>query len=200
MWKIIFLCLLFVTPASFAAEDQDKAIHDELRAITAGVVKAVNARKYDQIAQYFHEKMRVTMINQNFLVSHEAIEPYFEEWFGKGGFLKSLEMELKPDAETVLYNNKQFGIVHGDGIEHYKLSDGRTLDMKTRWTATVVKDTDGKWKILALHIGTNFYNNPMFHALEDAVVKTGLGGAAGGLLVGGLVVWFIMRRRKSAAV
>lgn len=68
--------------------------------------------------------------------------------------------------------------------------------MKTRWTATVMKDADGKWRILALHIGANFNDNPIFHAVEKSTKYFAAGGLAVGLLLGALGMAF-WRRKKS---
>lgn len=200
MRKILILFSLFFAQIVFADEAPNKAIHDELRSVTAGLVQAINNQQFDQLAPYFHEKMRVTTINQEFLDSRAGIEPYFKHWFGPGQFLKSLEMQLNPDVETELYDNNQFGIARGKGIERYGLSDGRKFDIQTRWTATVIKDTDGKWRILSLHLGTNFLDNPVLYAIERSILWIGVGCAAGGLLLGGLVTWLVLRRRKPATV
>ena len=199
MWKTLALCIFFLTQLAFADETPDKAIHGELRAITEGLTQAINNQKFDQLAPYFHEKMRVTTVNQEFLDSHAAIEPYFKRWFGPGGLLKTLEMKLSADAETELYDDNRFGIVRGKGIERYGLSDGRKFDMQTRWTATVIKDSDGKWRILALHIGTDFTDNPLLSAIERSVLWSGLGGAVGGLLLGVGLMWLVLRRKKAVA-
>ena len=77
-------------------------------------------------------------------------------------------------------------MVRGAGREEYALLDGRNLDMHTRWTATVVKDKAGKWRILALHIGANFYDNPILAEVQASRKYYALGGLVVGLL---LVLW-----------
>ena len=77
-------------------------------------------------------------------------------------------MKLEADALTEFYADKTIGVVRGSGEEDYVLSDTRFFPMKTRWTATVIKDTDGKWRILTLHIGTNFLDNPHTPAAIDS--------------------------------
>ena len=61
----------------------------------------------------------------------------------------------------------------------YVLSDRRSFDMVTRWTATVIKDADGKWLILTLHIDTNFLDNPILRVAESAPTTFAVGGARG---------------------
>jgi hypothetical protein len=50
-------------------------------------------------------------------------------------------------------------------MERYELADGRGFDIAGRWTATMIKD-NGQWRILAIHAGTNFLDNPVINAIE----------------------------------
>ncbi len=195
-----------VTPAPSGAdsnqivtmEPQTEAIHQELRTLLQGIEAAVNSEKYGDLKPYFSEKLRVTTINQNVINTPEGIDAYFKEWFGEGGYLKKLDMKLEADALTELHGvpgNPSWGLVYGSGVENYQLTDGRFLPMKTRWTATVVKEADGKWRILALHIGANFYDNPIFDAVKDSTKYYAAGGLVVGLLLGGLGMGFLRRKK-----
>jgi len=197
--KYLLSCLcFFLLATAFAADEPDHAIHEELRALLGGMQQAVNTGKYENLAPYFTEKLRVTTINQETLSTRPAIASYFNTWFGPGGYLKSVEMKLNADAVTELYADKTMGVVRGSGEERYILSDGRHFDMKTRWTATVIKDTDGKWRILALHIGTNFLDNPILAKAEGALITFAAGGVAGGLLLGLLFGYWKWGRARKA--
>lgn len=179
--------------------DANHAIHEELRRLLTGIETAINTEQYSDLKQYFHQHLHVTTINQNIITTPEGIDAYFKEWFGEGGYLKKLDIRLNADGLTQLHGNADhpnWGLVYGSGIENYQLADGRFLPMKTRWTATVMKDADGNWRILALHIGANFYDNPIFHAVEKSTKYFAVGGLAVGLLLGALGTAF-WRRKKS---
>jgi len=195
---IISSMLMVFSPILAAQEEADRAIHEELRGLLNGIETAVNNEQYSDLGQYFHENLRITTINQEVMLSRSDIEPYFTSWFGEDGFLQKLEMKLEADELTEFYADKTIGIVYGSGEEDYVLADGRSFAMKTRWTATVAKGMDGKWSILALHIGTNFLDNPLLTEIENAVKDYAIKGAVGGLVVGLLLGFLIGRRRKSA--
>lgn len=196
MLKHLFISLLLLaSPYAFTEEEPDHAIHEELRALLHGMENAVNQERYNDLAPYFTEHLRVTTINQETISSRDEIGKYFQRWFGPNGFLKKVDMKLHADAKTELYGNNTFGIVRGSGDENYILSDKRHYNMKTRWTATVIKDTDGKWRILALHIGTNFLDNPILAEAEGVLVKFTLGGFLAGMVLM-LLVSIVMRRFK----
>ena len=195
MWKTGLLLITMLFFGLARAEEPDQATHEALRGVLQGVEQAVNTQRYGDLAQYFDKDMRVTTIDQEVLTSRKDIVPYFEHWFGPGGYLKSLHMTLTADAPTRLGPGKRFGTVTGSGLEQYGLADGRHFDMKTRWTATVVRDDDGKWRILTLHIGTNFLDNPILAKAESALVYFAAGGVAVGLVLGMLIMWLWRRRR-----
>ena len=194
--QIILTSLLLIIAPVLAAQEADQEIHEELRGLLSGIETAINAEKYGDLAQYFHENLRITTINQEVMSSRADIEPYFEFWFGEGAYLKKLDMKLEADALTEFYADKSIGVVRGSGDEDYVLSDTRFFPMKTRWTATVIKDTDGKWRILTLHIGTNFLDNPILSMAENSVKKAGISGAVAGLLLGLLIGFFLWRRKQ----
>lgn len=191
----LILALLLLSGPNRAAEP-DPAIHNELRALLQGLEQAVNTERYGDLAQYFSANMTVTTINQEVLTKPAEIAPYFQRWFGPGGYLKKLDMKLTADALTRLDPDKNYGVVTGSGLEKYILADGRSFDMLTRWTASVMKGDDGKWRILTLHIGTNFLDNPILTKAEASLAWFAAGGAGGGLVLGMLLMAFLKRRRS----
>lgn len=196
MFKKIIIAFLFFMPLlANAASEADAEIHQELRQLLTGIETAVNTKHYADLNAYFHQNLRVTTVNQNTIASYADMQAYFKDWFGDGGYLVSLEMKLNPDALTEFYHDKTMGIVRGDGIERYKLTDGRDIDLKTRWTATVIKDDDGQWRILALHLGTNFYDNAIYHETKNYLIKMGVIGTVLALVIG-LAIGFYLRGRK----
>lgn len=196
---LITTLLLLAAPLAIAQDEEpDHAIHEELRALLTGIETAINTEQYGDLKQYFHEKLYITTITQEVMLSHDDIAPYFEGHFGEGGRLEKLDMRLNADALTDFYADKTMGIVLGSGEEDYLLADGRFFAMKTRWTATVAIDTDGKWRILALHIGTDFMDNPVIVAVEEAVKTYMIRGAIGGAIVGLILGVLFGRRRKAA--
>jgi hypothetical protein len=196
---LLTLILMLASVTALPAEEADHAIHEELRALLQGMQQAINDEKYSELEPYFHENLRVTTINQEILSERSEITGYFERWFGSGGYLKTLEMTLTADDMTELYGDKTFGIVRGTGNEKYVLSDDRAFDMTTRWTATVIKDTDGQWRILSLHIGTDFLDNPILGVAESALKTFTAGGVAGGIALGWLISFLYLRRKKAQA-
>ena len=199
MFKNILVVGLFMfTTFSAYAEEPDHAIHEEMRAVLVTMESAINAGDFDKMLPVLSERIRATPINQEFLASRSEVSAYFKKWFGVGGYLKKLEITLEPDALTELSADKTWGLVRGSGIERYILRDGRPYDMHTRWTAVLVKEEDGRWRLRGIHIGTNFLDNPILTEAEHAIGKAAAGGLALGLLVSGVVGWLVCRRKKKS--
>ena len=191
-------CALWVLFSVGAVAEQDHADHEELRELLKGATSAINEQRFDEVSKFFHPKLRVTTVNQEVITKPEGLEPYFRSWVGEGQYVRSMTMTMEADELTEFYGEgaSRFGVCRGKGVEDYNLTDGRHLPLNTRWTATVVKDAEGRWKILALHLGTNFYDNPIVAQFQAAATKFGAGGLIGGLVVGGLMGYLLGRRRK----
>ena len=107
-WVIILLgCLM---PFTVTGQEADADIHAELRTLLGGMQSAVNDAKYGELGQYFHDQMRVTMINQEVLKARGEIAPFFDKWFGPSRFMKRVNMTLTADALTQLHSSKTLGI------------------------------------------------------------------------------------------
>lgn len=189
------LLLLFGLPA-LAAEEADHLIHEELRAVLRQTESAINSGDFDKMLPVLSEQIRATPINQEFLSSRAEVSAYFKKWFGSGGYLKKLEITLNADALTELSDDKSWGIVRGKGVEKYILADGRPYELMTRWTATMAKESDDRWRIRSIHIGTDFLNNPILSEAERALGIGVAGGIVVGLLLGFLFGWFVFRKKK----
>jgi len=190
-------CLLFV--ALFAlpvfAQETDHEVHQELRAILTTVENAINSGNYDAMLPVISDSVRATTITQETMSNRDQVSAYFKKWFGPGGFLKHLDMHFTADALTELSPDKTWGLVRGSGVENYTLSDGRKYAMKTRWTCVVAKEADGRWRIRAIHIGTNFLDNPILDDAKHAVVRYAVIAGIVGIVVG-VLIGFLVGRRK----
>jgi len=198
--KILIGGLLVCASFTSHAEEPDRATHEELRGVLKVMESAINSGDFDKMLPVLSENIRATPINQEFLASRAEVSAYFKKWFGIGGYLKKLEISLAPDVLTELSADKSWGVGRGSGTEKYILHDGRPYELRTRWTATMVREDDGRWRILSIHIGTNFLDNPILTEAEHALGKAAGGGLIGGLLVGGAIGWYVGRRKKKSQV
>ncbi len=192
LWALVMM--LCIAPFALA-EEPDHAIHEELRAVLREVTAAMNTGQYDRMLPYLTENVEATSVTQEVMSSRADISKYFQEWFGPTGYMRKMEMKLDADKLTELSPDKSWGLVRGKALEHYEAKDGDLFDFVTRWTAVMVRDDDGKWRLRAIHFGTNHLDNPVLTKVSRTLIRDGIIAAIACLLVGLTLGWWIGRRR-----
>jgi ketosteroid isomerase-like protein len=192
------LFALIAMPA-LHAQEADHAIHEELRALLRDATAAMNSGQFDHLLPYLTDDVEATSVTQEVMTGRAEVAKYFQEWFGPTGYMRSMEMKLEPDRLTELSADKSWGLVRGKALEHYQAKDGDLFDFNTRWTAVMVKSDDGKWRIRAIHFGTNHLDNPVLTKVRNTLTRYGVVGAIVTLIVGLIVGWWIGRRLKEAS-
>ena len=143
-----------------------------------------------------HKPFMSTVITQDTFNDPAKMRAWFEGLFSRS-FLRLNKLEINAEAdELAQIHTGTIAVARGSTKEHYELADGRGFDMDGRWTATAIKD-NGEWKLLAVHAGTNFLDNPVINTIERSVLMFAGAGATGGLIVGFLVGFFVRRRTRS---
>ena len=197
---LVAVALVVATPAR-AAEEPDHAIHEELRAVLRAILVAINSGQYDKMLPYLTPDVEITSITQEVMSSRDDVAKYFVEWFGPAGYMKSMSMKLDADKLTELSPDKSWGLVRGKAVEHYEAKDGDQFDFATRWTAVLTRSDDGKWRLRAIHFGTNHLDNPVLTKVSRTLLRYVYIASAGFLALGlALGWWFGRRSRRNAAV
>lgn len=194
-WRIAaVLAALWVGPLH--AQEADHAIHEELRALLHEVEAAIGSGDFDRMLPLLDERIEATSVTQEVMASRADVSAYFKEWFGPSGYMRSMTMKLVPDALTELSPDKSWGLVRGAGIEHYEAKDGDQFDFHTRWTALVARGADERWRLKAIHFGTNHLDNPVLTKVQRTLTRYGVIGAVTALAAG-LAVGFVVGRRAT---
>lgn len=192
----MLLSLLLLTAR---AEEPDHEVHEALRALFRDAQVAVNEGRIDDLGPLVTPDFEATSLTQEVITGHDGVKRYFGEWFGPDKYMKSMRYELEADALTDLSPDKSWGLVRGGGKEHYEANEGVDFDFRTRWTAVVERGDDGKWRIRAIHFGTNQLDNPVLTRVKDTLVRYGVIGAGVALALGALLgggAGFLLGRRR----
>jgi hypothetical protein len=195
--RVFCLLLLITASLTAAAQEERKADHDELRAMLKTATEALNSRNLDALAPLLHSKFSITTADQKLFTNLNDFKAYYDELFKTGlGNTPLTGIIFNPTADALTdFVGDNIGLSHGTSTDTYVFQDGDTRTMTSRWTATVFKD-GGKWKLLNVHIGTSFMDNPYVSAVKSYVYKVGFGALLVGLVAGfvGALVW---RRRRA---
>jgi len=198
--SLALLFSLLFPVQSFAGNLETQADHDALRKLKSEVTVAANSRDYPAMQKLLHQPFMVTLITQDNFTDFGKLKDYFESLYTRDTLrMKNVSLAAEADDLSQIYQGT-FALTKGSTKEHYELMDGRSFDLDGRWTAVSIKD-NSEWKLLAVHTGTNFLDNPVLNAIEKSVVWFGVVGAIGGLIIGFGAGWFFTKKRagKSAA-
>jgi hypothetical protein len=197
MKKIGILLTLALSCLASSAQNTNSAVeatHNELRALRDGLMDAVNKGDIERELTYLTTNVVVTWHNAEVSRGREGVRDYYNRLTsGPNKMVDKFSAEINVDELTILYG-KNTGIAFGSSVEHFKLTNGRSFDLRGRWTITMVKE-NGQWLIASLHVSTNIFDNVML----DMVKKYAVYAACIAFAVGGFLGWLIGRRRKAAA-
>jgi hypothetical protein len=112
---------------------------------------------------------------------------------GPNRLVESFHCDVKVDELTVLHGGNT-GICFGSTDEHFKLVGGKNLNVKGRWSATLVKQ-NGHWLVANLHASTNLFDNVLLDLAKKGIWLAGIVCVVPGIFLG----WLLGRRRKPAA-
>lgn len=195
---LCILALFAVLVGGARAQEPDHEIHEALRKVLIDVTAAINSGQYDKMLPYLTENVEATSITQETMTGRAQIAKYFREWFGPQAYMKRMTMKLEADKLTDLAPDKSWGLVRGKALEHYEANDGDVFDFVTRWTAVMVRDSDGQWRLRAIHFGTNNLDNPVLTKVKTTLLRNGIIAALACLALGLAAGWWLGRRRKTA--
>lgn len=172
----------------------DEATHNQLRAMRDGLLDAINKGDIERQLTYLHPNIVVTALNGEVSRGHEGVRAYFLKMTqGPKRVVESFHADVTVDELTILYGGDT-GISFGSAVQSYKLTDGLNLEVKTRWTATLVKEND-RWLVASLHASANLFDNPLLTMAKRTAYWAG--GIA--LFVGLIAGLLLGRMRKRAA-
>ncbi len=193
------LCLTLAAAGACAQATDATADHEALRQLKTDLEKVVSTRDFDAARALFHQPFMATVITQDSFTDMGALKRYYDSLFSRE-MLRMKSVSIKTDADELsTLHTGTVALTRGSTAERYELADGRAFDMKGRWTAVSIKEPDGKWKLLGIHMGTNFLDNPVLAAIERSLLWIGLAAGAAGLVAGFAGGWWFGRRRRRAA-
>jgi ketosteroid isomerase-like protein len=193
LFPILALVLLMASPAHAAGTEAD---HDALRKLKTDATEAVNKRDYAAAQKLLHQPFMATLVTQDSFSDFDKLKAYFENLYTRDFLrIKNLSIAAEADDLSQIYEGT-FSINKGPTKEHYEMADGRAFDMAGRWTAVSIKE-GGAWKLLAVHTGVSFLDNPILAAIEKSIMWFAAAGLALGLLLGFGAGWLFTRRRAA---
>jgi hypothetical protein len=189
--------LLAIT-AAVAQVDPQEANHAALRKLKDDVLTAINNRNLAAVDTMLHKPFLSTVITQESFNETGKLRGWFDSLFSRPLLrLRHFNIQAEADEMAQIYTGT-FAVARGPTKERYELADGRGFDFNGRWTATAIRD-NGQWKVLAIHAGTNFLDNPVINAIERHTMTVAAIGTLAGAAIGFLLGFFVRHRQTRPA-
>lgn len=168
--------------------------HEALRTILAKGAEALTTRNLDLVAPLLHPAFTIITVDNSKTVGLDAFRKYYASLFeGPDAILSKVEVRLVADNATRFLDDNS-GVVYGTSDETFHFKDGDVRTMKTRWSATAQKETDG-WKLVNVHFSANVLDNPLLTAAKSYAMKLAVAGFGAGLVLG--VLLMLLRRKRT---
>lgn len=179
------------------------AIHDQLRALREDFIAAVNAKDSEAVVALLHPEVILTAQDGKKLSvirRHDGVRKVLNRLLvgpergvvGPAHNVESMKLNPKEDDLSVLYHDNT-AIAFGSSLYHYRLVNGNEFNLKTRWSATVVKEGD-RWLLANLHVSSNLFDNPVLQTVSRMAIWLAIGTGAISLVVGFIVGRLIYRK------
>lgn len=202
---IVFLLLLAVqgaqaqdatpspAPTTAPLAGAEDPAHAELRILRQHMEEAMNARNIDSLLEGVASDVVFSTMNGDVVRGKQNIRAYFSEMMeGQNARVKEAKTHFEVDELTILYpeDDPKFGIAYGHSEDQYTLADGTKFEVTPRWSAALVRDSNG-WKIANFHYSVNMFDNPVVGKMKSMLALVG-----GVSLLVGLAIGFLIGRRK----
>jgi ketosteroid isomerase-like protein len=192
---LVILGLLQGRMALAGEPNRDTDIID-IMALREKVATAISRQDTRMLMECLARDFAFTAVNQVLVTNETQLEELFERMFRSDkSVLISLKADLKLDIPP-RFLDANTGMCHGSSRDICFMRSGKEVEMDTRWSATLVKES-GNWRVAMLHVGVDFLDNPVLDGLEKYASYFGIGAGIGGVLLGLSLGALVSRNKQS---
>ena len=171
-----------------------KAIDAELDKFRDDLFHAFNTGDYPaMLEKYCHKDIIATWQDGTTSEGHAGVIAEFDKL---KQFIDKMTVDATTDKRLIL-NDGNLVISSGEMKDHYVLGRGPSVNLNSRWSATLIKEED-RWLLVSFSASTNAFDNEVV-SLYLTGQKYTVSAAAGLIGIGiGLLLSRIMNRRSKA--
>jgi ketosteroid isomerase-like protein len=171
--------------------DAEEADHAALREFKALFEKAASENQLDVLKPLLHEPFSIVTYTDREFTDFATFKARWQktrdEIVGSGSY----KVTLKPERSQIFGD---LAIARGDSDNALVTARGNEYHFTSHWTA-VFRKQDGQWKVVRVHSSLDPFGNPMvIGEAKRRVIQAGIGAGVLGLLIGGVLMYFMARR------
>lgn len=195
----LLLAATLLAPAmTFAAEGEVHAADRQaLLKIFKEMEDGINAQDVGRMVAQMHPDAMVTWLNGETSRGHAEIRAYYDRMVkGEKRILEKYLTAAKVGAPArFIGSGEDVAVAFGSMADQFFPLARGPFTLESRWTSTSSK-VDGQWKIVALHLSANVFNNPLIDEAKNAAIYAGAGGAILGFALAWILGMLMRRRRR----
>lgn len=172
--------------ADAGSREEDRKL---LRALMAEAEAGLNAQSIERFSALMSDDVTVSWLNAEVSRGKAEVKAYYQRMVGgPGAILKKYVTKVSLSKPARFYGD--IAIADGKAADEFHPHARGEFRLDSNWTSTMAK-IDGQWKIVALHLSSNVFTNPLLAETEQMVYY-----AAGGGFAAGLVLMFVILRLR----
>lgn len=188
---LMMAAVMLHADAGFSAETDARAEDRKLlRLLMAEAEAGINAQSADRLIALMSDDVTVSWLNAEVSRGKSEVKAYHQRMVGgPGTILKKYVTKVSLSRPARFYGD--IAIADGKAADEFYPHARGIFRLDSNWSSTMAK-VDGQWKIVALHLSSNVFTNPLLAEAERMVYYA----AGGGLLAGLLLMFVILRLRR----
>lgn len=194
--RMLSVLLIACACAPARAQEDQEADHAALREYKTLFEKAASENQLDLLKPMLHEPFSVVTYTDREFTDFEAFKSRWQQTRDQIVGNGSYKVTLKPERSEI-YGD--LAVARGDSDNVLVTAAGNEYRFTSHWTA-VFRKVDGQWKVVRVHSSLDPFGNPMVVGeVKRRMLQVGCAAAIGGLIVGVVVAWLLARRRGRGA-
>lgn len=178
--------LLAQTPDPHAAD------REQLLKIFREIETSINSQSLERMTAQMDPQAVVVWSNGEMSRGPKEVLDYYERMVkGKDRILEKYMTKAKLNGHARFLGDGTVAIADGTMEDEYFPIIRGPFKLDAKWTTTAAK-INGEWKVVALHLSANVFNNVLIDEAKRALML-----AVGGGLVAGLVLGWLAGRRRA---
>ena len=174
-----------------------EAIHEQLRTLRERMFSAYEERDMDALLSDVAPDVVITWQNADRNKGHDEFREFYNRMMnGENRIVKDISSSFEVDDVSLLYGDDT-AIAYGTQTDEFDLNDGSQFTLKSKWTATVIKQNDA-WIVASFHVSANIFDNPILDTATGWLMKVGIASGIVGLIIG-LFIGRATKRQSAVA-
>ena len=195
MLPIIFTLTLLQNSAFAQPADPHAADRQALIKVFQEIEAGINDQNVERLVAQMTPDATVTWLNGEVSRGHSEIRAYYQRMVkGPERILDKYTTAAKLGGQARFFG--EAAVADGTMQDSFFPLARKPFELSSNWSSTSAK-IDGEWKVVAMHLSANVFNNNLLDEAKSAAKLAAAGGALAGLVLAGLLCWWRCRAKPS---